>query len=177
MQRTDPDNIILVGLMGSGKSTVGRLLSRQLHLPFHDTDQEIVRRTGVSIPMIFEVEGESGFRRREEQVLLDMVHRDGVVLATGGGIVMSNVNRALIRDHGTVIYLRATVDELWARTRHDRNRPLLQVDDPRKKLSDLLALRDPLYREVADMVVDTGRQPVQAMVSYLVKALAKRAAR
>ncbi len=164
-------NIILVGLMGSGKSTVGRLLSRQMQLPFHDTDQEIVRRTGVSIPMIFEVEGEAGFRRREEQVLSEMVNRDGVVLATGGGIVLSEANRKLIREHGTVIYLRASVDELWARTRHDKNRPLLQVEDPKARLSELLTARDPLYREVADLIVDTGRQPVQALVGHLVRQL------
>lgn len=150
---------------------MGKLLSRQLQLPFHDTDQEIVRRTGVSIPMIFEVEGEAGFRKREEQVLGELIQRDGVVLATGGGIVLSQANRDLIRHGGTVIYLRATVDELWARTRHDKNRPLLQVEDPKARLAALLAQRDPLYREVADLIVDTGRQPVHALVSHVVRQL------
>lgn len=173
---TADKHIILVGLMGSGKSTVGKLLARQMHLPFHDSDQEIVRRTGVTIPMIFEVEGEAGFRRREEQVLAELLQRERQVLATGGGIVLSEVNRALIREHGTVLYLRATVEELWQRTRHDKNRPLLQVDDPRQRLQQLFTDRDPLYREVADITVDTGRQSVQTLVHQLVRQLGRQKA-
>ena len=165
------DNIFLVGLMGSGKSTVGKLLSRQLRLPFHDTDQEIVRRTGVTIPMIFEVEGEAGFRRREEIILADLAERDGVVVATGGGIVLSEINQRLLTEHGTVVYLRGSVEDLWLRTRHDKNRPLLQVNDPKARMAELYKIRDPLYRKVADLIVDTGRQPVYVLVQELARHL------
>ncbi|HET9113981.1 MAG TPA: shikimate kinase AroK [Burkholderiales bacterium] len=169
------DNIFLVGLMGSGKTTVGKLLSRQLRRPFYDSDHEIVRRTGVTIPMIFEVEGESGFRKREEQMLLQLTEQEGIVLATGGGAVLSPVNRTRLKSRGTVIYLRGTIDELWQRTRHDRNRPLLQTQDPKGRLRDLYAERDPLYREIADIVVDTGRQNVHALVSHLVQGITAKA--
>ena len=171
------DNIFLVGLMGSGKTTVGKLLSRQLRRPFYDTDHEIVRRTGVTIPMIFEVEGEAGFRKREEQMLLQLTRLEGIVLATGGGAVLSAVNREQLKERGTVVYLRGTIDELWQRTRHDRNRPLLQTQDPKMALRDLYAQRDPLYREIADAVVDTGRQNVHALVNYLVQCLTTSAVR
>ncbi|MHB0992363.1 MAG: shikimate kinase AroK [Burkholderiales bacterium] len=165
------DNIFLVGLMGSGKTTVGKLLSRHLRRPFYDSDHEIVRRTGVTIPMIFEVEGESGFRKREEQMLLQLTRQEGIVLATGGGAVLSPVNRDQLKSRGTVIYLRGTIDELWQRTRHDRNRPLLQTQDPKARLRDLYTQRDPLYREIADIVVDTGRQNVHALVNHLVQGI------
>ncbi|MHB1677275.1 MAG: shikimate kinase AroK [Sulfuriferula sp.] len=170
------DNIFLVGLMGSGKTTVGKLLSKQLRRPFYDSDHEIVRRTGVTIPMIFEVEGESGFRKREEQVLMQLTQLEGIILATGGGAVLSATNRAQLGQHGTVVYLRGTIDELWQRTRHDRNRPLLQTQDPKGCLRDLYMQRDPLYREIADIVVDTGRQNVHALVNYLVQCLAAKTA-
>lgn len=169
------DNIFLVGLMGSGKTTVGKLLSKQLRRPFYDSDHEIVRRTGVVIPMIFEVEGEVGFRKREEQILLQLTQQEGIVLATGGGAVLSATNRDQLKQRGTVIYLRGTIDELWQRTRHDRNRPLLQTQDPKASLRDLYTQRDPLYREIADLVVDTGRQNVHALVNYLVQCLTTQA--
>lgn len=157
--------------MGSGKTTVGKLLSKQLRRPFYDTDHEIVRRTGVTIPMIFEVEGEAGFRKREEQMIAELTRLDGVILATGGGAVISATNREQLKQHGTVIYLRGTVDELWQRTRHDRNRPLLQTQDPKAHLRELYAQRDPLYREIANVIVDTGRQNVNVLVQQLVQYL------
>ena len=157
--------------MGSGKTTVGKLLSKQLRRPFYDTDHEIVRRTGVTIPMIFEVEGEAGFRKREEQMIAELTKLDGVILATGGGAIISPANREQLKQHGTVVYLRGTVDELWQRTRHDRNRPLLQTQDPKARLRELYAQRDPLYREIADVIVDTGRQNVNVLVQQLVQYL------
>ncbi len=166
-RKLKPNNVILVGLMGSGKTTVGKLLSRQFRWPFYDTDHEIVRRNGVSIPTIFELEGESGFRLREEQVVADLVKHSKIILATGGGVVLSPSNRAQLTQHGIVVYLRGTVEELWQRTRNDVNRPLLQVDDPKARLAELHAKRDPLYREIADVLVETGRQPAHVLAQQL----------
>jgi len=149
-------NIFLVGLMGAGKSTIGRHLAKSLGLEFVDSDHEIERRTGASIPLIFDIEGEAGFRLREKKVIDELSRRTGVVLATGGGAVLDEENRAHLRERGTVIYLYATVDQLLARTAKDRNRPLLQTSDPRARLQQLLEARDLLYREVAALVVDTG---------------------
>ncbi len=149
-------NIILVGLMGSGKSTIGRHLAKSLELEFVDSDHEIERRTGANIPLIFDVEGEAGFRQREKKVIDELTQRRGVVLATGGGAVLDPENRARLRERGKVIYLYATAEQLLSRTAKDRNRPLLQTADPRARLQELLAVRDALYREVADLVVDTG---------------------
>lgn len=165
-------NIILVGLMGAGKTTVGRLLARHLDKCFYDSDHELVRRNGVTIPVIFEVEGEAGFRKREEAVIDELSSLDNVVLATGGGAVLSAQTRALLKSRGTVVYLRGTVEELWQRTRHDRNRPLLQTADPKARLRELYTQRDPLYREVADVVIDTSRQNVNALVRQLEQKLA-----
>jgi shikimate kinase len=149
-------NIFLVGLMGAGKSTIGRHLAKSLGLEFMDSDHEIERRTGASIPLIFDVEGEAGFRLREKKVIDELSRRKGIVLATGGGVVLDPDNRACLRERGTVIYLYATVDQLLVRTAKDRNRPLLQTADPRGRLQELLSTRDALYREAADLVVDTG---------------------
>jgi shikimate kinase len=149
-------NIFLVGLMGAGKSTIGRHLAKSLGLEFVDSDHEIERRTGASIPLIFDVEGEAGFRLREKKVIDELSRRTGIVLATGGGVVLDPDNRACLRERGTVIYLYATVDQLLVRTAKDRNRPLLQTADPRGRLQELLSTRDALYREAADLVVDTG---------------------
>jgi shikimate kinase len=151
-----PNNIFLVGLMGAGKSTIGRHLAKTLELEFVDSDHEIERRTGASIPLIFDVEGEAGFRQREKKIIDELSQRSGIVLATGGGAVLDPENRACLRERGMVIYLYATIDHLLARTAKDRNRPLLQTADPRGRLQELLQARDALYREVADMVVDTG---------------------
>ncbi len=141
--------------MGAGKTTIGRLLAKRLHRHFVDCDHEIEARTGVRIPVIFEIEGETGFRRRETQVLDEIAAEKNLVVATGGGIVLAEANRRRLRESGVVIYLRATPEVLHRRTRRDRNRPLLQVDDPLAKLRELYALRDPLYREVADVVIES----------------------
>lgn len=164
-------NIFLVGLMGAGKTTVGKLLAKHLGKAFIDCDQEIQRRTGVKISVIFEIEGEEGFRSRESAVLQELTARDDVVLATGGGAVLRAENRRLLKRRGLVIYLRATVDDLWQRTRHDKNRPLLQTDEPRARLAELFQQRDPLYREVADLMVDTSQQSVHALVRRIERLL------
>ncbi|BCM26068.1 shikimate kinase [Methyloradius palustris] len=160
-------NIIFVGLMGAGKTTVGRLLAKHLNKSFYDTDQEIERRTGVTVPYIFEVEGEAGFRKRESQMIQELTNLEDVVLATGGGAVLCKENREVIKGAGTVIYLRANVHELWLRTRNDKNRPLLQNNNPRAKLEELFEQRDPLYREVATYIVDTGGQPVSNILHHI----------
>jgi shikimate kinase len=160
-------NIFLVGLMGAGKTTVGKLLAKLLDKSFYDSDHEIERRTGVNIPLIFELEGEVGFRKREAQAIAELAELSNVVVATGGGAVLLEENRRMLASHGKVIYLRASVDELFHRTRGDRNRPLLQTENPRERLKELYAQRDPLYMEVADFVVDTGGQPVSAIVAAI----------
>jgi shikimate kinase len=164
-------NIFLVGLMGAGKTTVARILARRLDRAFYDTDHEIERRTGVKIPVIFEIEGEPGFRLREEQALAELAAQDNIVLATGGGIVLSAANRALLKERGLVVYLRAQPRDLWYRTRHDKNRPLLQTPDPLGRLQELYEQRDPLYAEVADIILDTGRPNVGPLVSQLITKL------
>jgi len=169
-------NIFLVGLMGAGKTTVGKLLAKTSGCEFYDSDHEIEKRTGVNIPLIFELEGEAGFRRREAQVIADLVAMENIVLATGGGVVLLPENRQALKTHGTVVYLCASVNELCNRTRGDRNRPLLQTDDPRARLEALYEQRDPLYREIADMVIETGGQPVINIVNQIehhLKAICK----
>jgi len=165
------NNVILVGMMGAGKTTVGRLLARRLKRAFYDSDEEIERRCGVRIPVIFDIEGEAGFRTREAQAIAELCAIDGVVLATGGGAVLAEENRRRMAAHGTVVYLHARPGYLWQRVRHDRNRPLLAAPDPQKKLEELYAVRDPLHREVADIVVDTGRQSVQTLAKELLARL------
>jgi shikimate kinase len=164
-------SIFLVGLMGAGKTSIGKLLARRLGKTFYDSDHEIERATNVRIPVIFEIEGEPGFRARESRMLADLVKLPDVVLATGGGAVVLPQNRALLAQHGTVVYLRASPRDLWQRTRHDRNRPLLQTEDPLAKLTELYAERDPLYREVADVVVDTGSQSLMSLAHRLEQKL------
>jgi len=160
-------NIVLVGMMGSGKTTMGRSLARHLGKTFIDSDEEIQKRTGVTIPHIFDIEGEGGFRQRETAAISDLVGRENMVLATGGGAVLSEQNRALLQQNGIVIYLKAGVHDLWQRTRHDRNRPLLQTGDPRAKLTELYQQRDPLYQQVADIVIYSGKQSVHALMLHL----------
>jgi shikimate kinase len=150
------DNIYLVGMMGAGKTTIGRHLARRLNKRFIDCDHEIEARTGVRIPLIFEIEGEPGFRRRESQVLEALSAERELVLATGGGAVLDPRNRRRLAETGLVVYLCVQPDELYARTRHDRNRPLLQVADPLSKIRELHAQRDPLYREIADLIMEGG---------------------
>lgn len=165
------DNLYLVGLMGAGKTTVGRLLAKHYGCVFHDSDHEIEARTGVKIPVVFDIEGEAGFRKREEAVIAELTMLSGIVLATGGGAVLSPVTRENLRKSGVVIYLRGTPEHLYERTRHDRNRPLLQTENPLAKLRELYAHRDPLYREVADIVMDTGRQSIAGMTRILLGKL------
>lgn len=164
-------NIIFVGLMGAGKTTVGRAVARRLGRPFFDSDHEIEARTGARIPVIFELEGEAGFREREAQVIAELAARDAIVLATGGGAVMRPENRAVLHDCGLVIYLRANPHDLWLRTRKDKNRPLLQTEDPKAKLEALYTERDPLYRECAHFVVETGRPSVNGLVNMVLMQL------
>jgi shikimate kinase len=167
-------NLYLVGMMGAGKTTVGRTLARRLKLPFVDSDHEIEARCGVKIPVIFEIEGEAGFRAREAQTLAELARLDGIVLATGGGVVLREDNRSLLAARGTVIYLRATPEHLYGRVREDRNRPLLATGDPLGRLRELYRDRDPLYRSIADLVVDTGRQSVQVLARGLLEQLGAR---
>ncbi len=150
-----PAHIFLVGPMGVGKSTIGRLLAADLALPFHDTDRVIEERTGADIPWIFDMEGEEGFRQRESAVLADLVTAPYAVIATGGGIVIRETNRRLMRDNGKVFYLTASTDQLVERTARDKKRPLLQVDNPREKILELLKERDTLYRTLADHIINT----------------------
>ncbi len=168
-----PRNIFLIGLMGAGKTTVGRVLARHRQLRFVDSDQEIMERCGVSIPTIFEIEGEVGFRRREEAVIEELTRHQGIVLATGGGAVLRPAHPACRKSRGTVVYLHAQPQELWLRTRHDKNRPLLQTADPLRKLEELYAVRHPLYLETAHIVLDTGRQSVTSLVHKLEQLLAE----
>ena len=164
-------NIYLVGMMGAGKTTVGRALARRLKLRFIDSDHEIEARCGVKIPVIFEIEGEPGFRTREAQTIAELTMLQGIVLATGGGVVLAEENRRLLAERGTVVYLRATPERLYERVRQDKNRPLLATGDPLERLRKLYRARDPLYREVADLVVDTGRQSVQVLARSLLEQL------
>ena len=165
-------NLILVGPMGAGKSTIGRLLAKELRLPFKDSDKEIEQRTGADIPWIFDVEGEQGFREREQAVIEDLCAVDGLVLATGGGAVMRPENRAALRAGGRVVYLHASVEQQIDRTSRDRNRPLLRAANPGKVLSDLFAIRDPLYREIADVVIQTDERAPRLVVQEILDRLA-----
>lgn len=160
-------NFFLVGLMGAGKTTVGRALARKADKTFYDSDQEIEARTGVRVATIFDIEGEARFREREGSVIAALVKLNDIVLATGGGAVLQAQNRQLLAQHGTVIYLRANIDDLLTRTQLDRNRPLLRTADPRAKLTSLFEERDPLYRQIADLIVDTTQQNVNMLVMEL----------
>lgn len=168
------DRIVLIGMMGAGKTTIGKELARRSGMRFVDCDHEIEARTGVKIPTIFEIEGEEGFRRRESQVIDELTSCDGLVIATGGGAVLDPGNRALLAERAVVIYLNVPPQVLWERTRHDRNRPLLQVPNPRERIFALHRQRDPLYREVAHIIVDGGRGNPGAMVRQIQKALENR---
>jgi len=160
---TVPGNLFLVGLMGAGKTSVGRLLAKRCNKTFYDCDQEIERRTGVKIPVIFDIEGEAGFRVREVAVLRELAAMRDIVVATGGGAVVCEENRRVLAHNGTVIYLRAAPEDLWQRTRHDRRRPLLQTGNRRAIIEQLFIKRDPLYREVATLIVDTGKQSLRSL--------------
>ncbi|MEO8156156.1 MAG: shikimate kinase AroK [Betaproteobacteria bacterium] len=167
-------SIFLVGMMGAGKTSVGRVLAKRLNRRFYDSDHVIEERTGVKIPVIFEIEGESGFRHRESAVIDELSLLTDVVLATGGGAVLARENRERLRARGTVVYLRASVKDLLNRTRHDKNRPLLQTADPRGRLNELFEMRDPLYREIAHVTIDTGSQSLATLVNRLHQILESR---
>jgi len=164
-------NIFLVGLMGSGKTTVGRALAKRLNKRFFDSDHEIEARTGASIPLIFEIEGEASFRQREADMIRELTAYEGVVLATGGGSILNPQSRDYLKSRGLVIYLRAGVSSILQRTGHDKNRPLLQTADPRGRLEELSAQREPYYQEVADIIIETGRPNVQYLVQTIVAYL------
>lgn len=156
-----PYNLFLIGPMGAGKSTIGRHLAELLNKDFRDSDSEIEKRTGAGIPLIFEIEGETGFRARESSILDDLTRLSNTVLATGGGAVLSEDNRKILRERGVVVYLHAPLETLLQRTRRDRHRPLLQTTDRRRTLEDILKAREPVYRQAADMVIETShRSPV-----------------
>lgn len=157
--------------MGAGKTTVGRQLAKTLDKQFLDCDRELEARTGADIPLIFELEGEEGFRRRERAMLEELTAREDIVLATGGGVVLDADNRAKLRSRGFAIYLNAPIDLLVERTTRDSHRPLLQTDDPETKLLDLVEERDPLYRQVADLVVETNRRTARYVVKEILKRL------
>lgn len=180
--RTSPEGrdaarpIFLVGMMGVGKTTIGRQLAAALGRDFVDLDQAIEARCGVRVATIFDIEGEAGFRRRETAALDEYTRRPGLVLATGGGAVMAEANRRMLSERGCVVYLRAGVDELYRRVARDRSRPMLRADDPRQRIVDLLAQREPLYESVADVTLDTGDQPIVQVLRNLLALLPDRSA-
>lgn len=165
------ENVFLVGPMGAGKTTIGRQLAKRMGWEFVDSDHEIERRTGATIPLIFEIEGEAGFRKREQVVIDELTQRRSIVLATGGGAVLDPDNRRHLAARGMVVYLRASLDTLFERTARDKNRPLLQTEDPRGRLAAILEQRDPLYREVADVIIDTDKQGAREVVRDLVRRI------
>ncbi|OSI16077.1 shikimate kinase [Neisseria dentiae] len=169
-------NLFLIGLMGAGKTTLGKHIAQILNRPFYDSDQEICKRTGVSIPTIFELEGEQGFRDREAAMIDELTALDNIVLATGGGAVMREENHRRLRERGTVVYLHACPDVLLERTRCDTNRPLLQVADPLAKLQELYNVRDSVYRSAAHIVIEANRQNCHKTAENLLQAWAQKQA-
>jgi len=164
-------NIFLIGLMGAGKTTIGRQIASELSLEFLDSDHEIESRTGVTITHIFDIEGESGFRKRETTILDELTTKKGIVLATGGGAILKAENRQFLMSRGTIIYLYADIGTLLERTSKDRNRPLLQTENPQAVLKELFETRDPLYRETADIVIDTGKDSARLALKEILEKL------
>ena len=156
-------NIYLVGMMGAGKTSIGRLLSKRSRRRFYDSDHVIEERTGVTIPTIFDLEGEQSFRDREEAVIAELARLSNIVLATGGGAVLRENNRQVLCSSGIIVYLRGSVEDLWRRTRKDKNRPLLLTDNPRQKLAEIYSVRDPIYSSVADIIIETGNPSIQSL--------------
>ncbi|QJQ95077.1 MULTISPECIES: shikimate kinase AroK [Halomonadaceae] len=169
----DLPNLILIGPMGAGKSTIGRLLAAELSREFVDSDHEIQARCGADIPWIFDVEGELGFREREEQMIDELTRRSGLVIATGGGAVLRESNRRALRERGSVIYLYTTVEQQLKRTAKDRNRPLLRNGNPEEILRGMFATRDPLYRATADLLVRTDRRGPRAVVGEIMRRVTR----
>lgn len=165
------DNIFFVGLMGAGKTTIGRLIAKQMGMIFYDSDHEIERKTGVKIPLIFELEGEEGFRKRETAAIEELSQLNNIVLATGGGAVLLPENRELLKNNGRIVYLRANVHDLWLRTRNDKTRPLLQGGNIKQKLEQLYTERNPIYEALADFIVDTGAQSAAEITNHIEQLL------
>lgn len=163
------ENIYLIGLMGAGKTTIGRQLAKALQWPFYDSDKAIEENTGVDIPTIFEFEGEAGFRQRERKMLQQLTALKGIVLATGGGAILSEENRETLKNNGFVVYLQCSVDRILERTRKDTQRPLLQTQNPRERIEELLAQRAPLYLSCADYRIDTGQLQSKIVVKNILK--------
>ena len=164
-------SIFLIGPMGAGKTTMGRQLAKKLQLEFLDSDRVIEERTGVDIPLIFEKEGEAGFRKREESIIDELTQRDKLVLATGGGAVISELNRQHLKQRGTVIYLHSDIKNLIERVKYDKNRPLLQTEDPEARLRELMEVREPLYRETADIIINTGEKSIRSVINVILERL------
>ena len=160
-------NIILIGPMGAGKTTIGRQIARVFDFDFYDSDREIEQRTGASIPLIFELEGEEGFRKREQDIIAELTRKKKIVLATGGGAVLREANQKALKSSGTVVYLCASLDDLLERTSKDKNRPLLQTANPREKLQSIITERDPIYRQLADIILETNKMTVHTAVKRL----------
>ena len=168
-------NVFLIGPVGAGKSTIGRQLASELKLDFVDSDREIEQRCGVEIDWIFDIEGEEGFRRREQEVLNDLANRQGIVLATGGGAVLLTENRTLLSSRGKVVYLQASIDQQLERTSKDKKRPLLQVDNKEEQLRKLMQEREPLYQEIADITIETSETTVRNVVQKITNLLIEEA--
>lgn len=164
-----PDNIFLVGPMGVGKSTIGRMLGTALQRPFYDSDREIEAATGADIPWIFDVEGEAGFRQREERMIDQLSAMTGIVMATGGGAILAPESRKRLHERGFVVYLKASIQQQFERTSKDKNRPLLQTADPLAKIRELMKLREPLYIETAHLVIDTNRRGPRSVVQEIIR--------
>lgn len=169
-QMSTAKNIFLVGPMGAGKSTIGRYLAKTLDRPYYDSDREIESRTGVDIATIFEIEGEPGFREREIQMIDTLTRKEGIVLATGGGCVTKEQNRECLSQRGRVVYLHASVDKQLHRTKRDRKRPLLSAADPEELLRELFSTRDPLYRSIAEITIDTDQLSIPAIITKITKS-------
>ncbi len=167
MSSENISNLFLIGPMGVGKSTIGKRLAKVMGLEFYDCDHEVEARTGVSVPVIFDIEGEAGFRKRESEVLKELTALKGIVLATGGGSVLSEENRELISNNGFVVYLTGDVDHIMNRIANDTRRPLLLTDDPRATLAMIMEIRDPFYREIADLTIDTTRFNIRQIIDQI----------
>jgi shikimate kinase len=167
---TKSENIYLVGLMGAGKTTIGRQLAKALSVPFYDSDKAIEERTGVDIPTIFEFEGEEGFREREQKMLQELTKMQGIVLATGGGVILREENRNLLIKNGFIVYLQCSVERILERTRRDTQRPLLRTENPRERIETLFVQREPLYLACADFKIDTGIMQSKEVVEHILTA-------